>query len=181
MARLPVGRPGALRQRLFRPAPRPGGVPDPQGLAYVDTQSPEQIAEMRGNFTTPGRDSPHRDRSVEENLALFADMRDNKFDEGAAVLRARIDMQSPNLNMRDPVLYRIRKKAHHQTGDKWVIYPMYDFTHPLSDALEGITHSLCTLEFEDHRPLYDWLVENVDVPAKAGPQSPASTSSPASI
>lgn len=135
-----------------------------KGLAYVDTQSPEQIAEMRGNFTTPGRNSPHRDRSVEENLALFADMRDNKFDEGAAVLRARIDMQSPNLNMRDPVLYRIRKKAHHQTGDKWVIYPMYDFTHPLSDALEGITHSLCTLEFEDHRPLYDWLVENVDLP-----------------
>ncbi|HAJ42864.1 MAG TPA: glutamine--tRNA ligase, partial [Alcanivorax sp.] len=127
-----------------------------KGLAYVDTQSPEQIAEMRGNFTTPGRNSPHRDRSVEENLALFADMRDNNFDEGAAVLRARIDMQSPNLNMRDPVLYRIRKKAHHQTGDKWVIYPMYDFTHPLSDALEGITHSLCTLEFEDHRPLYDW-------------------------
>ncbi|HAM75996.1 MAG TPA: glutamine--tRNA ligase [Alcanivorax sp.] len=135
-----------------------------KGLAYVDTQSPEQIAEMRGNFTTPGRNSPHRDRSVEENLALFADMRDNKFDEGAAVLRARIDMQSPNLNMRDPVLYRIRKKAHHQTGDKWVIYPMYDFTHPLSDALEGITHSLCTLEFEDHRPLYDWLVENVELP-----------------
>ena len=137
-----------------------------KGLAYVDTQSPERIAEMRGNFTTPGRNSPHRDRSVEENLALFADMRDNKFDEGAAVLRARIDMQSPNLNMRDPVLYRIRKKAHHQTGDKWVIYPMYDFTHPLSDALEGITHSLCTLEFEDHRPLYDWLVEHADVPAQ---------------
>ncbi|GAA5121113.1 glutamine--tRNA ligase/YqeY domain fusion protein [Alloalcanivorax gelatiniphagus] len=137
-----------------------------KGLAYVDTQSPEKIAEMRGNFTTPGQDSPHRDRSVEENRALFAAMRAGEFDEGAAVLRARIDMLSPNLNLRDPILYRIRKKAHHQTGDKWVIYPMYDFTHPLSDAIEGITHSLCTLEFEDHRPLYDWLIENVEVPAQ---------------
>ncbi|MCU5785606.1 glutamine--tRNA ligase/YqeY domain fusion protein [Alloalcanivorax marinus] len=137
-----------------------------KGLAYVDTQSPEKIAEMRGNFTTPGQNSPHRDRSVEENRALFARMRAGEFDEGEAVLRARIDMQSPNLNLRDPILYRIRKKAHHQTGDKWVIYPMYDFTHPLSDALEGITHSLCTLEFEDHRPLYDWLIDNVDVPAR---------------
>ncbi|MFP1684237.1 glutamine--tRNA ligase/YqeY domain fusion protein [Alloalcanivorax sp. C16-1] len=137
-----------------------------KGLAYVDTQSPEKIAEMRGNFTTPGQDSPHRDRSVEENRALFARMRAGDFDEGEAVLRARIDMRSPNLNLRDPILYRIRKKAHHQTGDKWVIYPMYDFTHPLSDALEGITHSLCTLEFEDHRPLYDWLIDNVDVPAQ---------------
>lgn len=137
-----------------------------KGLAYVDTQSPEKIAEMRGNFTTPGQDSPHRDRSAEENRALFARMRAGEFDEGEAVLRARIDMQSPNLNLRDPILYRIRKKAHHQTGDKWVIYPMYDFTHPLSDALEGITHSLCTLEFEDHRPLYDWLIDNLDVPAR---------------
>jgi len=137
-----------------------------KGLAYVDTQSPEKIAEMRGNFTTPGQDSPHRDRSVEENRALFAAMRAGEFDEGAAVLRARIDMLSPNLNLRDPILYRIRKKAHHQTGDKWVIYPMYDFTHQLSDAIEGITHSLCTLEFEDHRPLYDWLIENVEVPAQ---------------
>ena len=137
-----------------------------KGLAYVDTQSPEKIAEMRGNFTTPGQDSPFRDRSVEENKALFAKMRAGDFDEGEAVLRARIDMTSPNLTLRDPVLYRIRKKAHHQTGDKWVIYPMYDFTHPLSDAIEGITNSLCTLEFEEHRPLYDWLIEHLDVPAE---------------
>ncbi|ASK33959.1 glutamine--tRNA ligase/YqeY domain fusion protein [Alloalcanivorax mobilis] len=137
-----------------------------QGLAYVDTQSPEQIAEMRGNFTTPGRHSPHRDRDVDENLALFEKMRDGGFDEGAAVLRAKIDMANPNLTLRDPILYRIRKKAHHQTGDKWVIYPMYDFTHPLSDAIEGITHSLCTLEFEEHRPLYDWLVEHAAIEAK---------------
>lgn len=131
-----------------------------KGLAYVDTQSAEQIAAMRGNFTTPGRNSPFRDRSVQENRALFATMRDGGFDEGEAVLRAKIDMTSPNLSLRDPLLYRIRKKEHHQTGDKWVIYPLYDFTHPLSDAIEGITHSLCTLEFEDHRPFYDWVVEN---------------------
>lgn len=136
-----------------------------KGLAYVDTQPPEQIAEMRGNFTTPGRDSPFRDRSAEENRDLFAQMRAGAFEEGEAVLRAKIDMQSPNLNLRDPILYRVRKKAHHQTGDKWVIYPLYDFTHPLSDAIEGITHSLCTLEFQDHRPLYDWLVAHADMPA----------------
>ena len=134
-----------------------------KGLAYVDSLSPEQIAEYRGNFTTPGKESPYRERSVAENLALFEQMRNGDFDEGEAVLRAKIDMQSPNLNMRDPILYRIRKKVHHQTGDKWVIYPMYDFTHPLSDALEGITHSLCTLEFEDHRPFYDWVVANTSV------------------
>lgn len=135
-----------------------------KGLAYVDTQAPETIAEMRGNFTTPGRDSPFRDRSVADNRALFAKMRAGDFDEGEAVLRAKIDMQSPNLNLRDPVLYRIRKKAHHQTGDKWVIYPLYDFTHPLSDAIEGVTHSLCTLEFEDHRPFYNWVVEHTSTP-----------------
>ncbi|EKF74885.1 glutaminyl-tRNA ligase [Alcanivorax hongdengensis A-11-3] len=136
-----------------------------KGLAYVDSLSPEQIAEYRGNFTTPGKDSPYRGRSVEENLALFEKMRAGELDEGEAVLRARIDMQSPNLTLRDPILYRIRKKVHHQTGDKWVIYPMYDFTHPLSDAIEGVTHSLCTLEFEEHRPFYDWVVANTDVEA----------------
>ncbi|WP_133490935.1 glutamine--tRNA ligase/YqeY domain fusion protein [Alcanivorax sp. 24] len=137
-----------------------------KGLAYVDTQSPEQIAEMRGNYNRPGQNSPHREQSVEENRTLFERMRDGGFEEGEAVLRARIDMASANINLRDPILYRVRKKTHHQTGDKWVIYPMYDFTHPLSDAIEGITHSLCTLEFEDHRPLYDWLVEHVEVPAQ---------------
>ena len=132
------------------------------GLAYVDTQSPEQIAANRGNFTTPGTNSPWRERSVDENLALFADMRAGKFDEGQAVLRARIDMQSPNMSLRDPVLYRIRKVLHHHTGDAWCIYPMYDFTHPISDAIEGITHSLCTLEFEAHRPLYDWVLDSLE-------------------
>src|SRR5690606_3287963 len=127
-----------------------------KGLAYVDTQSPEQIAEMRGNYNRPGQNSPHRERSVEENRALFERMKEGGFEEGEAVLRAKIDMASANINLRDPILYRARKKAHHQTGDKLVIYPMYDFTHPLSDAIEAITHSLCTLEFEDHRPLYDW-------------------------
>jgi len=136
-----------------------------KGLAYVDTQSAEQIAEMRGNFTTPGKNSPFRDRPVAENRALFEKMRNGEFDEGEAVLRARIDMNSANLSLRDPLLYRIRKKAHHQTGDKWVIYPLYDFTHPLSDAIEGITHSICTLEFEGQRPLYDWVIANTSVPA----------------
>lgn len=136
-----------------------------KGLAYVDTQSAEQIAEMRGNFTTPGKNSPFRDRPVAENLALFEKMRNGEFDEGEAVLRAKIDMNSPNLSLRDPLLYRIRKRTHHQTGDKWVIYPLYDFTHPLSDAIEGITHSICTLEFEGQRPLYDWVIANTSVPA----------------
>lgn len=137
-----------------------------KGLAYVDNLSPADIAEYRGNFTTPGKDSPYRDRSVEENLALFEKMRDGGFDEGEAVLRAKIDMQSPNITLRDPILYRVRKQHHHQTGDKWVIYPMYDFTHPLSDAIEGITHSLCTLEFEEHRPFYDWVVEHTSLAAQ---------------
>ncbi len=132
------------------------------GVAYVDTQSPEDIARQRGDFTHPGQNSPHRDRTVDENLALFARMRAGDFNEGEAVLRARIDMASPNMNLRDPVLYRIRKVSHHQTGDTWCIYPMYDFTHPISDAIEGVTHSLCTLEFEAHRPLYDWTLDNLE-------------------
>ncbi|MDG2303177.1 MAG: glutamine--tRNA ligase/YqeY domain fusion protein [Candidatus Binatia bacterium] len=135
------------------------------GKAYVDSLSADEIREYRGNFKEPGKNSPHRDRSVEENLDLFARMEAGEFEEGAHVLRAKIDMTSPNLNMRDPALYRIRKIVHHRAGDRWSIYPMYDFTHPLSDAIEGITHSLCSLEFEDHRPLYDWFLENLDVPS----------------
>ncbi|MFN3713063.1 MAG: glutamine--tRNA ligase/YqeY domain fusion protein [Alcanivoracaceae bacterium] len=136
-----------------------------KGLAYVDQLSAEQMREYRGTLKEPGKASPWRDRPVEESLALFAQMRAGEIDEGAAVLRARIDMASPNINMRDPVLYRVRKVAHHQTGNTWCIYPMYDFTHPISDALEGITHSLCTLEFEAHRPLYDWVIEHCTLPA----------------
>jgi glutaminyl-tRNA synthetase len=128
------------------------------GKAYVDSLNADQIRQYRGTLTEPGKNSPYRDRSVTENLDLFARMRAGEFPDGAHVLRAKIDMASPNLNMRDPTLYRIRHAAHHRTGDAWCIYPMYDFAHPLSDALERITHSLCTLEFEDHRPLYDWLV-----------------------
>ncbi len=134
------------------------------GKAYVDSQTVEEIRAGRGNFTEPGRNSPHRDRSVDENLDLFARMRAGEFPDGAHVLRARIDMQSPNLNMRDPVLYRIRKAAHHRTGDAWCIYPMYDYTHCISDAIEGITHSICTLEFADHRPLYDWVLDELRTP-----------------
>jgi glutaminyl-tRNA synthetase len=126
--------------------------------AYVDSLDADEIRRYRGTLTEPGRDSPYRERSVEMNLDLFARMRAGEFPDGAHVLRARIDMASPNFNMRDPTLYRIRHAAHHRTGDAWCIYPMYDFAHPLSDAIEHITHSLCTLEFEDHRPLYDWLV-----------------------
>src|SRR3984893_8788086 len=130
-------------------------------LAYVDSLDADQIRQYRGTLTEPGRNSPFRDRPVGESLDLFARMRVGEFEDGAHVLRAKIDMASPNLNMRDPTLYRIRHASHHRTGDAWCIYPMYDFAHPLSDALEGITHSLCTLEFEDHRPLYDWLLENL--------------------
>ena len=133
------------------------------GQAYVDSLSADEIRKYRGTLTEPGKNSPYRDRSVEENLDLFARMRAGEFPDGAHVLRAKIDMASPNLNLRDPALYRIRHAHHHRTGDAWRIYPMYDFAHPLSDALEKITHSLCTLEFEDHRPLYDWLVNAVDV------------------
>lgn len=127
--------------------------------AYVCDLSSEQIREYRGTLTEPGKESPYRNRSVEENLDLFIRMRNGQFPDGAKVLRAKIDMSSPNLNMRDPVLYRILRAHHHRTGDKWCIYPMYDYAHPLSDAIEGITHSICTLEFEDHRPLYDWILD----------------------
>ncbi len=135
-----------------------------QGKAYVDELTADQIREYRGTLKEPGKDSPFRSRSVEENLARFEDMRSGKLEEGKAVLRAKIDMASPNINMRDPVIYRIKKAHHHQTGDKWCIYPMYDYTHCISDALEEITHSICTLEFEDHRPLYDWVLDQLDVP-----------------
>lgn len=137
-----------------------------EGLAYVCDLSSDQAREYRGTLTEPGRNSPYRERSVEENLDLFARMRNGEFDEGACALRAKIDMASPNMNMRDPILYRIRKKAHHQTGDKWCIYPSYDYAHGQSDAIEGVTHSICTLEFEDHRPLYDWFIEHLPVPAR---------------
>ena len=132
--------------------------------AYVDHQSAEEIRLNRGTLTEPGKDSPYRNRSVEENLELFEKMKNGEFEEGECVLRAKIDMSHPNLNMRDPVLYRILKKSHHNTGDRWCIYPMYDFAHGYEDAIEGITHSICTLEFQDHRPLYDWLLDNVSVP-----------------
>ncbi len=137
-----------------------------KGLAYVDDLSAEEIREYRGTLTQPGRNSPYRDRSVAENLDLFVRMRAGEFPDGAKVLRAKIDMASPNINLRDPTLYRIRRAHHHQTGDTWCIYPMYDFAHALSDAIEGVTHSICTLEFEDHRALYDWLVENVSAPSR---------------
>ena len=137
-----------------------------RGLAYVDSLTAEEIRQHRGTLTQPGTESPFRTRSIEENLDMFARMRGGEFEDGAHVLRAKIDMASPNINLRDPVLYRIRRAHHHRTGDAWCIYPMYDFAHPPSDALERITHSLCTLEFEDHRPLYDWLVENLPVPAR---------------
>jgi glutaminyl-tRNA synthetase len=137
-----------------------------QGLAYVDDDSVEEIRAKRGNVTTPGTRSKFSERTVEENLDLFARMRAGEFKDGERVLRAKIDMASPNMNMRDPVLYRIMHAHHHNTGDEWCIYPMYDFAHPLEDAQEHITHSLCTLEFEDHRPLYDWFIENCPVPSR---------------
>ena len=136
------------------------------GKAYVDSLSADQIREYRGTLTQPGKNSPYRDRSVEDNLDLFARMRAGEFADGSLVLRAKIDMASPNLNMRDPVIYRIRRATHHRTGDAWCIYPMYDFTHGQSDALEGITHSICTLEFEDHRPLYEWFLRELPVPCR---------------
>mgnify|MGYP000096007816 FL=1 len=134
-----------------------------KGLAYVDELSPEQMREYRGTLTAPGKNSPFRDRSVEENLALFAKMKSGEMAEGSACLRAKIDMASPFMVMRDPVIYRIKFAHHHQTGDEWCIYPMYDFTHCISDALEGITHSLCTLEFQDNRRLYDWVLDNISI------------------
>jgi glutaminyl-tRNA synthetase len=136
------------------------------GKAYVDSLSAEEIREYRGTLTEPGRNSPYRDRSVDENLELFRRMRDGEFADGEHVLRAKIDMASPNINLRDPTLYRIRHVAHQNTGDEWRIYPMYDFAHGLSDAYEGITHSLCTLEFEDHRPLYDWFLDQLEPPGR---------------
>jgi glutaminyl-tRNA synthetase len=137
-----------------------------EGKAYVDSLTAEEMRQYRGTLTEAGKDSPHRSRSVEENLDLFRRMRAGEFPDGAHVLRAKIDMASPNINMRDPVLYRIRHEDHHRTGNKWPIYPMYDYAHPPSDAIEHVTHSLCTLEFEDHRPLYDWLVETLPVPSR---------------
>jgi glutaminyl-tRNA synthetase len=137
-----------------------------QGFAYVCDLSPDEAREYRGTLTEPGRNSPYRERSVEENLSLLAGMKSGEFDEGSRVLRARIDMASPNMNMRDPIMYRIRKVAHHQTGTEWSIYPTYDFAHGQEDALEGVTHSICTLEFEDHRPLYDWFIEHLPVPSR---------------
>ena len=140
------------------------------GKAYVDSQSADEIRESRGTLTRPGTESPHRNRTADENLDLFRRMRAGEFPDGAHVLRAKIDMASPNINMRDPVLYRIKHAHHHNTGDAWCIYPMYDYAHPLSDAFERITHSLCTLEFEDHRPLYDWLVDTLQPMLDARPQ-----------
>ena len=133
-----------------------------KGKAYVSDLTAEEIRKYRGTLTEPGQDDPNRERSVEENLALFTAMKDGKFAEGEKVLRAKIDMSSPNINMRDPVIYRIVKKPHNNTGDTWCIYPMYDYSHPIQDAIEGITHSICTLEFEDHRPLYDWVLRELD-------------------
>lgn len=140
------------------------------GNAYVDDLSPQEIREYRGTLTEPGKNSPYRDRSVEENLNLFEGMKKGEFAEGSRVLRAKIDMSSANVNMRDPILYRIMKAHHHRTGDTWCIYPMYDYAHPISDALEEITHSICTLEFEDHRPLYDWVLEQLDLQPKGLPR-----------
>ncbi|MCC7516379.1 MAG: glutamine--tRNA ligase/YqeY domain fusion protein, partial [Pseudomonadales bacterium] len=137
-----------------------------QGKAYVCHLTPEQAREHRGSLTEPGKNSPYRERSVAENLDLFTRMKNGEFADGECVLRAKIDMTSPNMNLRDPIMYRIRRVHHHQTGDQWCIYPTYDYTHGQSDAIEGITHSICTLEFEDHKPLYDWYIDNLPVPAR---------------
>lgn len=135
-----------------------------KGKAYVCDLTADEIRQYRGTLTEPGKESPYRDRSVEENLRLFEEMKEGKYQDGEKVLRAKIDMASPNMNMRDPVIYRVAHMTHHNTGDKWCIYPMYDFAHPIEDAIEGITHSICTLEFEDHRPLYDWVVRELEYP-----------------
>lgn len=135
-----------------------------KGKAYVCDLTADEIREYRGTLTEPGKNSPYRDRSIEENLDLFERMKNGEFPDGSKVLRAKIDMASPNINMRDPVLYRVARMSHHNTGDKWCIYPMYDFAHPIEDAIEGVTHSICTLEFEDHRPLYDWVVRELEYP-----------------
>ncbi|MGO5053598.1 glutamine--tRNA ligase/YqeY domain fusion protein [Lachnospiraceae bacterium LCP25S3_G4] len=133
-----------------------------KGKAYVCHLTPDEMREYRGTLTEPGKNSPYRERTVEENLQLFEEMKEGKFPDGACVLRAKIDMESPNINMRDPIIYRVARMTHHNTGDKWCIYPMYDFAHPIEDAVEEITHSICTLEFEDHRPLYDWVVRECE-------------------
>ena len=133
-----------------------------KGKAFVCDLSADEIREYRGDFTTKGKESPYRNRSVEENLKLFEEMKAGKYEDGSKVLRAKIDMSSPNINMRDPVIYRIARMTHHNTGDKWCIYPMYDYAHPIEDAIENISHSICTLEFEDHRPLYDWVVKECE-------------------
>ena len=135
-----------------------------KGKAYVCDLTPEEIREYRGTLTEPGKNSPYRDRSVEENLELFENMKNGMYKDGEKVLRAKIDMSSPNINMRDPIIYRVAHMTHHNTGDKWCIYPMYDFAHPIEDAIEHVTHSICTLEFEDHRPLYDWVVTELEYP-----------------
>ncbi|MBE5907358.1 MAG: glutamine--tRNA ligase/YqeY domain fusion protein [Lachnospiraceae bacterium] len=135
-----------------------------KGKAYCSFLSPDEIREYRGTLTEPGKKDPNSDRSIEENLQIFTDMKDGKYQDGEVVLRAKIDMASPNMNMRDPILYRVAHMTHHNTGDKWCIYPMYDFAHPIEDAIEGITHSICTLEFEDHRPLYEWVVTELEYP-----------------
>ena len=136
-----------------------------KGLAYIDEQSAEEISKTRGTLTEPGKESPWRDRTPDVNLKLFHEMRDGKYPDGTMALRAKIDMASPNINMRDPVIYRIAHASHHNTGDEWCVYPMYDYAHPIEDAIEDITHSLCTMEFEDHRPLYDWVLKSLDWPA----------------
>ena len=141
-----------------------------KGKAYVSDLTAEQMREYRGTLTEPGRDDPDRDRSVEENLRLFEEMKEGKYADGEKTLRAKIDMASPNINMRDPILYRVAHLSHHNTGDKWCIYPMYDYAHPIEDAIEGITHSICTLEFEDHRPLYNWVVEETELWEKYPPR-----------
>ena len=133
-----------------------------KGKAFVCDLTAEQIREYRGTLTEPGKESPYRSRSIEENLELFENMKNGMYEDGSKVLRAKIDMSSPNINMRDPVIYRVAHMSHHNTGDKWCIYPMYDFAHPIEDAIEHITHSICTLEFEDHRPLYDWVVRECE-------------------
>ena len=135
-----------------------------KGKAYVSELTAEQMREYRGTLTEPGKDDPNRNRSIEENLKLFEDMKNGKYADGEKTLRAKIDMSSPNINMRDPIIYRVAHLSHHNTGDKWCIYPMYDFAHPIEDAIEGVTHSICTLEFEDHRPLYNWVVEELEYP-----------------
>ena len=133
-----------------------------KGKAYVCDLTPEQIREYRGTLTEPGKESPYRNRSVEENLELFENMKNGMYADGEKVLRAKIDMAAANINMRDPIIYRVAHISHHRTGDKWCIYPMYDFAHPIEDAIEGVSHSICTLEFEDHRPLYDWVVRELE-------------------